>query len=217
MKQSNIEIGISFSGAAGNQFGKNIYTTMIPYKSIERFLVVFQDVQRNVNKARVKEIAEYVLKGVNKRNYCFLSAVTATCRGEIQYDDQSKAVTIDINSVLSINDGQHRVEGIKLALKNMRKQVSNAKSDEEKLTLNQKLEYLENMCIPVVVFESMDKEYEQQLFHDLNKLAKTPTKSISLKFDNNDPYTTMAKELTKENQYLVKYGVETEKTQLREK
>ncbi|SDN61992.1 DNA sulfur modification protein DndB [Bacillus sp. OK048] len=216
MNTSNIEIGISFSGAAGNQFGKRIYTTMIPYKSIERFLVVFQDVQRNVNKARVKEIAEYVLKGVNKRNYCFLSAVTATCRGEIQYDDQSKAVTIDINSVLSINDGQHRIEGIKLALNNMRKQVKNAKSEEEKVSLKQKLEYLENMCIPVVIFESMDTEYEQQLFHDLNNLAKTPTKSTSLKFDNNDPYTTMAKELARENEYLVKYGVESEKTQLRE-
>lgn len=216
MSQSSIEIGISFSGAAGNQFGKNIYTTMIPYKSIERFLVVFQDVQRNVNKARVKQIAEYVLEGTNQRNYCFLSAVTATCRGDIQYDDQSKSVTIDINSVLSINDGQHRVEGIKLAINNLRKQVSRSKTDEEKSELEKKLEYLENMCIPVVIFESMDKQYEQQLFHDLNNLAKTPTKSISLKFDNNDPYTAMAKELAVENPYLVKYGVEAEKTQLRE-
>ncbi|MEH7556494.1 DNA sulfur modification protein DndB [Priestia megaterium] len=216
MVQSSIDIGISFSGAAGNQFGKKIYTTMIPYKSIERFLVVFQDVQRNVNKARVKEIADYVLKGTNTRNYCFLSAVTATCRGEIEFDDQSKSVKIDINSVLSINDGQHRVEGIKLALNNLRKQVNNAKTDEEKLKLEEKLDYLENMCIPVVIFESMDKQYEQQLFHDLNNLAKTPTKSISLKFDNNDPYTAMAKELADENSYLIKYGVETEKTQLRE-
>ena len=216
MVQSVIEIGISFSGAAGNQFGKNVYTTMIPYKSIERFMVVFPEVQRNVNKARVKEIAEYVLKGVNNRNYSFFSAVTATCRGEIQYDEQSKEVKIDINSVLSINDGQHRIEGIKVALKNMRKKVKDSKTDEEKRILSEKLNRLENMCIPVVIFESMDEQHEQQLFHDLNKLAKTPTKSISLKFDNNDPYTIMAKELSKENPYLIKYGVESEKTQLRE-
>lgn len=216
MEQAKIEIGISFSGAAGNQFGKHIFTTMMPYKSIERFLVVFPEVQRNVNKARVKDIAEYVLKGLNERNYCFLSAVTATCRGEIEYDDQSKMVTIDLNSVLSINDGQHRIEGLKSALKIVRKEVTNAKSNEEKLSSKQKLERLENMCIPIVIFESMDEQYEQQLFHDLNNLAKTPTKSISLKFDNNDPYTTMAKELTNENQYLIKYGIETEKTQLRE-
>lgn len=214
--KSNIEIGISFSGAAGNQFGKNVFTTMMPYKSIERFLVVFPEVQRNVNKARVKDIAEYVLNGLNKRNYCFLSAVTATCRGEIAYDDASKMVTIDLNSVLSINDGQHRIEGIKLALKNTRKEVNDAKTEEERIVSSQKLERLENMSIPIVIFESLDEQYEQQLFHDLNNLAKTPTKSISLKFDNNDPYTTMAKELAKENQYLIKYGVETEKTQLRE-
>lgn len=216
MNNSAIEIGISFSGAAGRQFGKNVYTTMIPYKSIEKFLVVFPEVQRKVNNVRVKEIAEYVLKGVNNRNYCFFSAVTATCRGEIQYDEQSKLVTIDINSVLSINDGQHRIEGIKMALKNMRQIVKKAKSNEEKLSLTHKLEYLESMTIPVLIFESMDESYEQQLFHDLNKLAKTPTKSISLKFDNNDPYTIMAKELSKENDSLSKFGVETEKTQLRE-
>ncbi|MHC8965602.1 DNA sulfur modification protein DndB [Priestia aryabhattai] len=216
MSQQSIEIGISFSGAAGNQFGKNIFTTMMPYKSIDRFLVVFPEVQRNVNKARVKDIAEYVLSGVNEKNYCFLSAVTATCRGEVAYDDNSKMVTIDINSVLSINDGQHRIEGIKLALKNLRKKVKNETSKEEKLVLKENLERLENMCIPIVIFESMNEQYEQQLFHDLNNLAKTPTKSISLKFDNTDPYTAMAKELAKENGYLVEYGVEAEKTQLRE-
>ncbi|MCU7766498.1 DNA sulfur modification protein DndB [Priestia megaterium] len=216
MNRPKIDIGISFSGAAGSQFGRNIFTTMIPYKSIESFLKVFPEVQRNVNKARVKAIAEYVLNGVNEKNYCFLSAVTTTCRGEVEYNDQSKTVTIDINSILSINDGQHRVEGIKLALKNLRNQVKKEKSTEEKLILSKKLEHLENMCIPVVIFESMDEQHEQQLFHDLNNLAKTPTKSISLKFDNTDPYTAMAKELAKENDYLIKYGVETEKTQLRD-
>jgi DGQHR domain-containing protein len=209
-------IGVTFYGAAGNQFGRNIFTTMIPFKSVERFLVVFPEVQRKVNKARVKSIAQYILKGLAARNYCFLSALTATCRGDIQYDPNTSQVTIDINAVLSINDGQHRCEGIKLALQHVRKELQEASTPEEAARVKEKLERLENMCVPVVIFEGLDEKQEQQLFHDLNLLAVKPNKSVSLKFDNTDLYNLMAKELKDENEYLRRYGVETEKTQLKE-
>jgi DGQHR domain-containing protein len=72
------------------------------------------------------------------------------------------------------------------------------------------------MTISVVIFANIEEEYEQQLFHDLNLLAKRPNKSISLKFDHTNPYNFMAKELARENEYFILYGIDTEKTQLRE-
>lgn len=212
----NMDISLQFKGAAGNQFGKDVYITLIPFKLIDRFLVVFPEVQRKVQKPRIKEIANYVLKGINNNNLSFFSAVTASCRGNIYYDEEAQSVHIDLNAQLSVNDGQHRIEGIKLALKTVQTQLDKATNDNEKEKIAIKLEQLQNMQIPVVIFANMGKEYEQQLFHDLNLLAKRPNKSISLKFDNNDLYNMMAKELVKENNHLKTLGVDTEKTQLKE-
>ncbi|MFD2610832.1 DNA sulfur modification protein DndB [Paenibacillus gansuensis] len=216
MNTTNNSIEVKFPGAAGNQFGRNTYLTVIPFKSVERFLTVFPEVQRKINMSRVKQIAQYVIQGTLDRNYSFLSAVTASCRGAIRYDDETKQVSIDINSTLSINDGQHRIAGIKMALDTMKKDISKETDDSIKGNLMKRLERLENMHIPIVIFDKMDEQHEQQLFHDLNLLAAKPTKSVSLKFDNTDPYTLMAKEVSQDNHYLIKYGVETEKTQLRD-
>ncbi|MFX3636323.1 MAG: DNA sulfur modification protein DndB [Candidatus Pristimantibacillus sp.] len=213
--QSN-SIEVKFPGAAGNQFGRNTYLSVIPFKSVERFLMVFPEVQRKINMSRVKQIAEYVIRGTIDRNYSFLSAVTATCRGPIRYDEESKQVSIDLNATLSINDGQHRIAGIKMALNTLKKDISKESDSLKKEELTKRLERLEKMHIPVVIFDNMDEQHEQQLFHDLNLMASKPTKSVSLKFDNTDPYTLMAKEVSLDNHYLLKYGVETEKTQLRD-
>jgi DNA sulfur modification protein DndB len=70
------------------------------------------------------------------------------------------------------------------------------------------------MQIPVVIFAGITEDMERQLFHDLNNLAKRPTKSVSLKFDQSNYYTRLAKELSADNEYLEKYGVEMEKASL---
>ncbi|KEO83155.1 DNA sulfur modification protein DndB [Tumebacillus flagellatus] len=209
-------IFVSFSGATGTQFGRNIFITTIPFKAAERFLVVFEEVQRKINKKRAKSIANYILNGLHRDNYCFLSAVTATCRGYIKYEEATNQVSIDINSNLSINDGQHRVEGIKMALDIARKDAEKANGSRKNEAL-ERLSRLEEMCIPVVIFDNMSKAHEQQLFHDLNLLASKPTKSVSLKFDNTDLYNRMAKELAATNETLVTLGVDMEKTSLSEK
>ncbi|RED51136.1 DNA sulfur modification protein DndB [Cohnella lupini] len=207
---------LSFAGATGAQFGRRVFATTIPFETVERVLVVFPEVQRKINKVKVKAIAQYILKGLKSRNYCFLSAITATCRGDIGYEEDDNEVQLDMMARLSINDGQHRVEGIKLALKILREQVEKA-TGSERTEAQRRLDKLSDMSIPVVIFDSMDKVYEEQLFHDLNLLATKPTKSVSLKFDNTDLYNTMAKELKDENEKLLELGVETERTSLGEK
>lgn len=215
MSYDNSKILINFQGAAGNQFGLPVYTTMIPFNNLERFFKVFPDVQRKVNKSRVKSIANYIIKGAESKKQCFLSAITVTCRGDIEYNQERNLIGIDINTVFSINDGQHRSEGIKLALEKIHKDLVSSTSEVEKKSLKEKLDFISNMTIPVVIFAKIDEFGEQQLFHDLNLLAAKPNKSIALRFDSSDLYNKLAKKICKTNDYLQHYGIETEKTQLK--
>ncbi|MTV50835.1 DGQHR domain-containing protein [Heliobacillus mobilis] len=209
-------IMVSFPGAAHRQFGKQIYTTLIPFGVMERFLMVDDDVQRKLNKRRVKSIANYILMGIKDGNLCFLSAITATCRGPIQYNEATNQLSIDISTQMSVNDGQHRFAGVKMALDTMRRKVDTSQG-QQRLEYSEKLKKLEDMAIPVVIFGNLTKVMEQQLFHDLNLLANKPTKSVSLKFDNSDLYNAMAKELKNENEWLIRFGIETERTSLSER
>lgn len=214
MSTSN-SIKISFKGSKGKQFGRDTYVTMIPFNKLESFFKVFPEVQRKLNKPRVKTIAKYILDGIDKKRMAFLSAITVTCKDEIEYNEEKSAIDVDISTVFSINDGQHRSEAIKLALVELKKSIENSSNTNEKEKLTEKLALLENMAIPIVIFTGIDQKGEQQLFHDLNLLAGKPNKSIALNFDSSDLYNTLAKELAKKNEQLLMLNIETEKTQIR--
>ncbi|MDF9412478.1 DGQHR domain-containing protein [Brevibacillus laterosporus] len=208
-------IKISFKGSKGNQFGRNTYVTMIPFNKIESFFKVFPEVQRKLSKPRAKSIAKYILDGIDKKRMTFLSAITVTCKNEIQYNEEESTIDVDISTVFSINDGQHRSEAIKLAITTLKNNIENSNNHNEREKLIEKLNILENMTIPVVIFTGIDQKGEQQLFHDLNLLAGKPNKSIALNFDSSDLYNRLAKYLTKNNEQLLRLNIETEKTQIR--
>ncbi|MEC1625241.1 DNA sulfur modification protein DndB [Bacillus mojavensis] len=208
-------IKISFKGSKGSQFGKDTYVTMIPFNKLESFFKVFPEVQRKLNKPRVKSIAKYILDGIDKKRMTFLSAITVTCKDNIQYNEELSTIDVDISTVFSINDGQHRSEAIKLAIATLKGNIENSSNKNEKDRLIEKLNLLENMTIPVVIFTGIDQKGEQQLFHDLNLLAGKPNKSIALNFDSSDQYNRLAKDLAKNNEQLLRLNIETEKTQIR--
>lgn len=208
-------IKISFKGSKGNQFGRETYVTMIPFNKLESFFKVFPEVQRKLSKPRVKSIAKYILDGINKKRMTFLSAITVTCKNEIQYNEDESTIDVDISTVFSINDGQHRSEAIKLAIATLKENIEKSSNQNEREKLTEKLNILENMTIPVVIFTGIDQKGEQQLFHDLNLLAGKPNKSIALNFDSSDLYNRLAKELAKNNEQLLRLKIETEKTQIR--
>ena len=69
---------------------------MIPFSKLENFFKVFPEVQRKLNKPRVKTIAKYILDGLDKKRLTFLSAITVTCKDEIQYDKELSQIDVDI-------------------------------------------------------------------------------------------------------------------------
>lgn len=201
-------------GVRGYQFGKEVYSSMLRFKDLAKFLEVFPTVQRSMSKSNVKAIKKYVLSGVGKDSQAymrFFNSITVTCRGRIIYDDDKRTVLIDTRSPLSINDGQHRTEGIKEALQELEIQLKKTSDLNERQAIEEQLEALENMTVPVIIFNGLDESQEKQLFFDLNNLQRRPSKNANIRLSQTDLIAKMAKEISETNRYFIHYGVENDK------
>src|SRR5437879_12466538 len=99
---------------------------MCPLKLIPKIFLFDEDeipahlrAQRALNKARVPEIARYVIS--NPQEYVF-SSITASVDGEVQFEtshdgDHIGKLVVPMTAKFVINDGQHRRAGIEEALK----------------------------------------------------------------------------------------------------
>lgn len=205
----------TISGIKGNQFNREIYVSLIPFKDLMAFLDVFPDVQRDVIPRRVKSIKHYVLTGIEQQSddvMRFFSAVTATCRGNLFYSEDSRQIAIDSSqSKLSINDGQHRFYGISEALVELKKKIDSSKDKRLREFYRKNLEQLEQMVMPLVLYNEISETEEKQLFHDLNNLAQRPSRSATIKLAQTDIHSKLARELSMQNRYLTHYGVEMDK------
>jgi DNA sulfur modification protein DndB len=167
-----------FPAIRGIQAGREYYVTMCPLRLIPRLFVFDEEelmpqlrAQRNLNKARVPEIARYILD--NPASYVF-SALTASVDAEVHFepygdagaDKRIGALTIPMSARFVINDGQHRRAGIQRAL------AENPEFGDE--------------SIAIVLFLDVGLERCQQMFADLNRYAIRPARSISVLYDHRD-------------------------------
>jgi len=203
----------TISGIRGMQFGKEIFATVLKFKDLRRFLEVFPNVQRNISKRKVAKIKTYTISGVeNPKLMRFFPAITVTARGDVFYDRSANRIAIDTNnSNLSVNDGQHRFYGIDGAILELKVRSNKAKDNATKEKIDRYLEELENMVIPMTIFNNLTEEEEMQLFYDSNNLASRPSRSATIKLSQTDYIAKMAREIAEENTYLKRYGVETDK------
>jgi len=138
--------------------------------------------QRTINRARIPEIAEYLIN--NPSNYT-LSAITASVNEQVHFEplaDTGPAVnlgmlTVSMNAQILINDGQHRRAAIEEAIK---------ESNE-----------LGHDHIPVLFFIDEDLKRSQQMFADLNKYAVRPNNSLSTLYDHRDTGSELARYVVK--------------------
>ena len=186
----------SFPAVKGNQAGKDYFVIMCPLKVLPK-LFIFKDEdlppeirsQRTLNKQRIPEISEYILK--NRTDYVF-SSLTASIDGQYEFIPFNQelfnsigTLQIDMDSKLLINDGQHRKHALDQAIK----------ADSS----------LENETISVVLFIDEGLQRSQQIFSDLNKHAINVSKSISITFDHRDPISTLTKEIVFNNSVLYEF------------
>jgi len=187
----------------GIQSGREYYVTMVPLRLVaELFLFdgaslpVELRAQRVVNKARVPEIARYILN--NLKGYTF-SALTASIDRRVkfapltEYDREGRVgfISVPIEARFLINDGQHRKAAIEQAIK-----------------VNPDLGY---ETIAVVLYIDAGLKRSQQMFADLNKYAIRPTKSLGILYDHRDPVSELVRRLIVEMP-LFKDRIEKERT-----
>ncbi len=143
--------------------------------------------QRRLNMSRIPEIRDYILS--NRDSYVF-SALCASFDGNYSFKpadgfDDLGILSISLDAVFLINDGQHRRAAIVEAL-----------NEDPSLS---------SETIPVVMFLDKGLARSQQMFTDLNKHAVTTSKSLNALYDSKDQSSIITKQVLKNVDFLNKY------------
>ena len=192
----------TFPAVQGVQAGRPFYIAMCPLRLVPRLFIFDEEevppemrAQRTLNRARVPEIAEYL---VSHPSSYVLSALTASVGGEVQFQplDANQQgslglLRIPMDASILINDGQHRRAAIEEAIK-QRPEIGQDN-------------------VPVLFFVDEGLHRSQQMFADLNKYAVRPSYSLSTLYDHRDTCSDLARFLAS-NCLTFKGLTELEKT-----
>ncbi|NYH17832.1 DNA sulfur modification protein DndB [Paraburkholderia bryophila] len=195
-----------FPAIRGVQAGREYYVSMCPMRLLPKLFLFDEEelvpelrAQRTLNRARIPEIARYIVE--NKGSYTF-SAITASIDGVITFTpvgaDTSSTfrmgtLSVSMEARFIVNDGQHRRAAIETAL---------ATSPE-----------LGDETIAVVFFLDRGLERCQQMFADLNRYAVKPSASLGILYDHRSAAANVAKHLSLTSDPF-KNLIETERSSL---
>jgi DNA sulfur modification protein DndB len=154
--------------------------------------------QRVINKARIPEIANYVLN--NRKDYIF-SAITASIDSEVEFvplspkpgENRIGILKVPMDAKFIINDGQHRRAAILSAI-------------EQRPELG-------GETIAVVFFLDIGLSRSQQMFADLNRYAIRPSRSLGLLYDHRNEKAKLARLVVMKSE-IFKDIVDLEKSSL---
>jgi DNA sulfur modification protein DndB len=175
-----------FPAIRGIQAGREYYVTMCPLRLIPRLFLFNEEelppemrAQRSLNKARLPEMARYIVE--NPDSYIF-SALTASVNADVRFEsllggsgpsERVGTLTIPMSATFVINDGQHRRAAIQQAL---------AESPQ-----------LGDETLAIVMFIDVGLDRCQQMFADLNRYAIRPARSIGVLYDHRDPMAAISR------------------------
>ncbi len=182
-------------------------------------------VQRNVSRSRVKKMADYLEERILKEERYVIPPVMITMLPgreaedvkPYKYDDPDHVSCIPYNNstnrkndevlkkgtVVVINDGQHRVEAIKLLMKRSREKAGKKSKKPKRPELHQKvMEGYRDAELVAQVHAVFMAEGMQQIFADINANASKPSKSISMFFDKASGLYASIAELIEESDVL---------------
>jgi DNA sulfur modification protein DndB len=172
-----MDYSLSVPAARGRMGTSEFYTAVFPIGAVIKLMAFDPEkmvgldpeerTQRALNRKRVPEIAEYVLK---HPDYVFSSiTVSIEDEGRIKFVPVEKAsdigtLVLPMDCEFTVNDGQHRVAGIAEAI------------------LQNKA--LERDSVSVVIFPGSDRRRSQQIFSDLNRTVQKTSRSLDILFDH---------------------------------
>lgn len=167
---------LSFPAVRGHMGRRDYFVAMVKLSLVPK-LFNFRDwaelppeqrAQRVLQKNRIPDISNYILE--NEDGYLF-SSLTASFNCDPEFQPVGELQDIGILEIpfeadLVINDGQHRRAAIEEALK------ENPNLGDE--------------TISVVLFPWEDLDRMQQMFSDLNRTARTTSKSLNILYNHRD-------------------------------
>jgi DNA sulfur modification protein DndB len=175
----------AFPAIRGIQASREYYVSMCPLRLLPKLFLFNEDemvpelrAQRQLNKARLPELARYVLE--NPDDYVF-SAITASVDADVRFEPFSEepegrrmgVLRIPMSARFVLNDGQHRRAAIELAMR------ENPGIGDE--------------SIAVVFFLDQGLARCQQMFADLNRYSIRPARSLGVLYDHRDDKAQLAK------------------------
>ncbi|NMF84629.1 DNA sulfur modification protein DndB [Nodosilinea sp. P-1105] len=169
---------IALEAMRGIQAGRECYSAKVRIADAVNLFVFQEDsvqsgkeVQRQINRTRAKRIAKYVVQ--NLESYIF-SSVVVSINGNIDFkpinpDSNLGTLYVAEGASFIINDGQHRMEGLRIAIQDA--------------TV---AEYLMDETLSVDLHLDFGLVRSRQIFADLNLNISKPSKSTSHYFDHRD-------------------------------
>jgi len=121
--------------------------------------------QRLLSKARAKKLADYILRGLEKQDAFLPTSIFIATHKDIKFNSTNNTIEIDINEIgsFSVVDGQHRVEGLKMAA-----EKDNRVLDfEVPVNIAINLPKIDQMCHFLIVNttqKSVEKGVEQRIY-----------------------------------------------------
>lgn len=125
--------------------------------------------QRVLNKARAKRLADYIIKGQDNQDAFLPTSVFLATDKFIAFNDSNNTIEIDIAEVgaFSVVDGQHRLEGLKMAAEKDPRVLD----FEVPVNIGINLPKIHQMCHFLIVNttqKSVDKSVEQRIIARLS-------------------------------------------------
>lgn len=182
MQQLDTQPTLTFPVIRGTQARREYYVAMWSLRMLRQISIFDEDelppelrAQRTINKARIPEIAGYIID--NPEGYVF-SALTVSIDSEVEFEplagqEKLGVLRVPMDARFIINDGQHRRGAIIEALE-------------------QRPE-LAHETIAVVFFLDIGLARCQQMFADLNRHAIRPSRSLGLLYDHRNDKAQLAK------------------------
>lgn len=176
-----------FPAAQGLQGGRTFYTACVPFSMLARLLAidtgnVLDRSQRAVDPKRAKAISKYICD--NAESFV-LPALTGVVEDEtLMFNPAVKnasvgELSLSMDAVIKLFDGQHRATGIMDSLK-------------ERYT------QLKQQQVTIQLFVNMTLEDRQQAFSDINSNAKAVSASLNMVYDKrNDAVSCLTEQIEK--------------------
>lgn len=126
--------------------------------------------QRLLNRSRAKKLASYLVDGQKTRDAFLPTSIFIATAKDIPFNPSSNTIEIDIDAVgpFSVVDGQHRVEGLKMAAE----EDPRIREFEVPVNIAVRLPNIAQMCHFLIVNttqRSVDKGVEQRIYARLSE------------------------------------------------